>query len=160
MLNPPTFLHNASQFMRGSIGAHNVERTAGASVFEGGIQRLLAVIDQTEPVLGNLSIFQAHREFFRLVATAYRIQEGGRRWQPLHYKHCACRAKEYPARSLPRACASLRVKDLLHPLPTVPRWRQYPAWAAYSHSWDNDICQDVTYKQLHRAGLPGSGRSE
>src|SRR5947209_6542956 len=57
------------------IARHNVQFTAWACILEGGIQACLALVNNAYLINRNIGVFQAHGEFFCLVATTDHVKD-------------------------------------------------------------------------------------
>src|SRR6266567_3887053 len=75
VFDPATFLHDAPEFVGGSVACHDVEGTTRTRVLEGGIQAGLAVVYNLDLVSWNIGVFQAHGQFFGFTATAYYVAD-------------------------------------------------------------------------------------
>ncbi len=77
MPDPAAFLHDAPQLVRGRVATHDVEGAARPGVLQSRVQRRLAILDQLYFVDGNFGIFEAHSQFFGLVAAAHHVEDIG-----------------------------------------------------------------------------------
>src|SRR5258708_33964247 len=75
MFDPATFLHDTPEFVGGSVASHDIEGTARTRVLESGIQGSLTFVDNADLLSCNISVLQAHCQFFGFAAAAHYVTD-------------------------------------------------------------------------------------